>query len=153
MRPMQRIPRIVALALVLAGCGPATDGNSARDWGPLAVDDSQEAGEALMRGTINITDDCVILDEESGGEVLLVWPADRTRWDPSSRSITVQNFNGALNTFSDGNHLLIGGGASSAHEGGQSSSEWIASIEWVAEPRDACLRDVRWFVGEIQIPQ
>ena len=150
---MQWFPRPLALALILVGCGAATDSVPAANWGPLAVDDSQEAGEALTRGTIHITEDCVILDEDGGGELLLVWPADRTRWDPSSRSITFENFDGAVNTFSDGNHLLFGGGGSSADEGGQPSSEWVSSIEWVAAPHDACLRDVRWFVGEVNIPQ
>jgi hypothetical protein len=150
---MQVSLRAVALTLTLAGCGPATHSGNDANWGPLAVDGSTESGDALTRGIIHITEDCVFLEEEGGGELLLVWPADRTRWDRASRSITFENWNGARNTFSDGNSLLMGGGGSSAREGGQASDEWVSSIEWIAEPRDGCLRDVRWFVGEVNIPQ
>lgn len=59
------------LVLLLAGCGCPAD---ASDWGPLAVGDSQEGGDALMHGTIRIADECVLLEEQSV-EMLLVWPA------------------------------------------------------------------------------
>ena len=136
------------LALVVAGCAAADGG----EWGPLAVADAQGGGEALIHGTIQIGDDCVLLDEQ-GEEVLLVWPVDRTRWDASSQRIAFENVDGARNTFSDGDRVVMGGGGSSLGEGGESSEEWISSIDWVDRPSEACLRDVRWFVANVDIPQ
>lgn len=82
-----------------------------------------------------------------------MWPADRTRWDPSSRSITVETIDGIRITFSDGDRVAVGGGGSSLAEGGQNSAEWASSINWVRRPSDSCLRDIRWFVTEVDIPQ
>jgi len=82
-----------------------------------------------------------------------VWPADRTRWDPSSRSITVETIDGIRITFSDGDRVVVGGGGSSLAEGGQNSEEWASSMDWVRRPSDSCLRDIRWFVTEVDIPQ
>lgn len=135
------------LALVVAGCA-AFDGG---EWGPLGVADAQGGGDALIHGTIQIRDDCVLLDEQ-GEEVLLVWPSDRTRWDASSRSITFESRDGARDTFSDGDPVVMRGGGSSLSEGGESSEEWVSSIDWVDRPADSCLRDVRWFVTQIDLP-
>ena len=136
------------LAFFVGGC-TAADGDR---WGPLAVANAQGGGDALIHGTIEIRDDCVLLDEQ-GEEVLLVWPADRTRWDPASGSITVEDFDGTQNTFSDASQVVMGGGGSSLIEGGQNSEEWVSSIDWVRRPSDNCLRDTRWFVTEVDIPQ
>ena len=144
----RRIVPGLVLTLVVAGCA-ALDGG---EWGPLAVVEAQGGGDALIHGTIRISGDCVVLDEQ-GDEVLLVWPADRTRWDASSQSITFENRDGTRDTFSDGDLVVMGGGGSSLGEGGTSSEEWVSSIDWTVRPSDACLRDVRWFVAQVDIPQ
>jgi hypothetical protein len=141
------VPALI-LALVVAGCAAPAGG----EWGPLAVADAHGGGDALIHGTIQISDDCVLL-EEQGDEVLLVWPADRTRWDASSQRITFENGDGTGDTFSDGDRVVMGGGGSSLSEGGESSEEWVLSIDWVDRPSEACLRDGRWFVAQVDIPQ
>lgn len=142
--------RNLLVALIVAGCSPAPPDGAG--WGPLAVDDSQEGGEALIHGTLRIDDECVLL-EEQGIEVLLVWPADRTRWNEAARTIIVMNRDGVENTIGDGSRVVMGGGGSSVEEGGLRSDRWIASVDWVARPSGECLRDVRWFVAQVDIPQ
>ena len=141
--------RNVLVVLIVAGCSQAPPDGAG--WGPLAVDDSQEGGEALIHGTLRVNDDCVLL-EERGVEVLLVWPADRTRWNEAARTITVRS-RGVEITIGDGNRLVVVGGGSSAGEGGLPSDRWIDSMDWVARPSDECLRDVRWFVAQVDVPQ
>jgi hypothetical protein len=102
---------------------------------------------ASLEGILRITDTCVLLDAPHE-EVLLVWLADRTTWDPASRSITFVNFDGPVVTVRDGDRVGLGGSGSSAGvEGGLSGPEWIESRAWVARPNPACPLDHRWGVG------
>jgi hypothetical protein len=105
-------------------------------------------GEALIQGTLRITDDCVFLDEQ-GDDVLLVWPADRTTWTPETRTISFERTDGQAVLLADGNEVTFGGGGSSVDEGGMEPEDWVAAIEWVSEPPSACVTDTRWSIGDL----
>jgi hypothetical protein len=121
------------------------------DWGPLAVASSQEASQVRMDGTIHVSDRCVLLVVQ-GEEVQLAWPVARTSWDPATRNITFTNRDGRSQIFSDTNQLMFRGSSSRA-QNGQTNEAWAASVNWVSPPARECLRDVRLFVDEVQIPQ
>jgi hypothetical protein len=129
----------------------ATTSPTPSEWGPLAVASSEEASLVRMDGTIHVTDLCVLL-EVQGDEVLLAWPAVRTSWDPATRNITFTNRDGRRQIFSDTNRLILQGSSSRA-QNGQTNEAWAASLDWASPPARECLRDVRLFVDEVQIPQ
>lgn len=151
----------VALTLVAAACGDqngqvASDGpadsnevSSASSWGPLAVVPPSDGSDgALIMGTLQLTPECVLLDER-GEDVLLVWPADRTKWEPQSGTVSFILGDGRMVMLTDGDEITLGGGGSSVKEDGGLFDDWAASIEWVSEPPTSCGTDTRWFVGEI----
>jgi hypothetical protein len=117
-------------------------------WGPLAVVHGGGGDEALIEGTIMITDECVLLDER-GELVLLVWPSGQTEWDEASASIRFADFDGSTTTIVDGQTVRFSGGGSSVEEGGLGSEEWVNSIAWLWEPVPSCVTDTRWFVSGI----
>lgn len=138
------------LALV-AACESAspTDGPDATEWGPLAVVPGSEAGDgAMIRGSIQIDDGCALLDEQ-GEDVLLVWPADRTAWNGDEQTVTFVRNNGQAASLQDGDQVSFGGGGSSRGEDGLAADEFMAGIDWVAEPASNCLMDTRWFIYEL----
>jgi len=144
------VPAVVFGAVASCGDSPAT-GGADEDWGPLAVSRGPASGdEALLEGTLRIDDDCVTV-ESSGGRVLVVWPSDSTQWDPDTHTITY----GATDDGSDvvlrnGDTMQVGGGGWAAGEAEDGPAEWAGSTEWVNEPADECLTDVRFFLGELQ---
>jgi hypothetical protein len=117
-------------------------------WGPLAVVRGGNGMDALIEGTIRITDDCVLLDER-GELVLLVWPADRTLWDEDSAAIRFNDPNGGVTTIVDGQPVRLGGGGTSVDEGGLGAEEWRNSIEWISAPPSSCVTDTRWSVSGV----
>ncbi len=117
-------------------------------WGPLAVVAGGNGMDALIQGTIEITEDCVLLNEQ-GRQVLLVWPADRTQWDAGSATIRFDNPDGGLATITDGQAVRLGGGGTSVDEGGLGAAEWLESINWVAEPPLSCVAGIRWNVSGV----
>lgn len=141
---------LVATALVVSvGCNPNTDEIEATRFGPLAVVPGNPGGDqARIEGILQITEDCVSLDER-GEEVLLVWPEDRTSWDAGSQAVQFQRADGTSSTLQDGDQVAFGGGGESVDEGGRSSEDWVAAIEWVAEPKPMCIADSRWFVTDL----
>lgn len=136
------------LALVTA-CGSAAPTNGSAELGPLAVVPGSEAGDgALIRGRLQIDDRCVLLDEQ-GEDVLLVWPADRTAWNADDGTVTFVRNNGQATSLKDGDQVSFGGGGSSREEDGLAADEFLAGIDWVAEPAADCVMDTRWFVYEL----
>jgi hypothetical protein len=151
---------VVAVALVALACGDDTDEagtagaadraatNPGQSWGPLSVVAGAGSGdEALIQGTLRITDDCVLLNEQ-GDDVLLVWPADRTTWMPETGTISFERNDGQTVPLADGDEVTFGGGGSSVDEGGMEAEDWVASLEWVSEPPSACVTDTRWSIGD-----
>lgn len=132
--------------------GPSA--SSALAWGPLAIYPPQDGtDDARNEGTLRISDTCVTL-ERLGRVTLLTWPADRTTWDPASRTITFENFDGTTATVADGDEIVVGGSGSgdeSEGELGMSVEEWVGSHDWVAPPDPSCPLDVRWGVGAVEL--
>lgn len=127
-----------------------TQAGQTPEWGPLAVAPPPEGqGEALIHGTLQVTDECVLLKEQ-GDDVLLVWPADRTTWNPDARTVTFENPNGGTVTIEGGDDVRIGGGGSGVDEDGVSNEEYVSRREWVLSPKPSCVTDTRWGVGSVQ---
>lgn len=147
---------LVVLAVVATSCGgddesSAEGGGSAAEgdepsvdgWGPLAVvKDGGASDGALIAGTLVVTESCVLLDER-GEPVLLVWPDSHTEWDAAAGTVRYTRAGG------DGDAVSFGGGGSSISEGGPSAEEFLASIDWVAEPHSDCVADTSWFIGDL----
>lgn len=133
---MLLIVRLVGMvALGLAGCGSSGgSGGSDEIWGPLAVAEGSPTGkEALLSGTIEISDKCVFL--WNGGErSLLVWPSKGTRWDGASRTIRYTAAGSVK--LRDGDVFSVAGGGVDER-----------SIEWAVEPDASCLASNRDAVG------
>ena len=158
---------VLVVALVAVSCGTdagvgelsASEDTSTVDqasteapegvWGPLAVVSSGDGSDAaLIAGTIRVSNGCVLLDEQ-GSDVLLVWPADRTSWDPVNEVVSIESLEGTTVELRDGDSVTFGGGGSSAAEGGQSAGEFLASVSWISEPELSCVTETRWFIGEV----
>ena len=152
---------VLAAALAAAACGDGTDeagtasapdptvSNPGQPWGPLSVVPGAGSGaEALIQGTLRMTDDCVFLNEQ-GDDVLLVWPADRTTWTPETGTISFERTDGQAVPLADGDEVTLAGGGSSIDEGGMEAEDWVASLEWVSEPPSACVTDTRWVIGDL----
>ena len=108
-----------------------------------------DAGDgALIEGVLDVTGDCVLLDER-GNDVLLVWPADRVGWDADAETVTFESTSGEVITLSHGDRVAFGGGGSSQQEGGQSAEQFVEGIEWVSRPDATCVVDTRWFVYDV----
>lgn len=152
---------VVACGFLIAACGiddqadtrgPPGTGNPGQQWGPLAVVPGGGSGnEALIIGTLRVTDDCVFV-EERGDDVLLVWPADRTTWNDEEKSIEFLQSSGESIHLAHGDQVRISGGGSSVDEGGLEADDWLASIQWTSEPPGPCVKDTRWFVGDLLNP-
>lgn len=154
-----RVALLVTGLVMSAACGggqgrlpgptdPAIS-DAKRSWGPLAVVPPPEgSGTALIAGTLKVTEECVLLDER-GEDVLLVWPADRTHWNPESRTIAFETSDGQMLTLSDGQEVKIGGGGSSMEEGGLSAEAFVTGLNWVSGPQRSCVTDGRWFVADV----
>lgn len=152
------IAAAAAVVVALSACGGSTASDDPQqtqagptpEWGPLAVVPPPEGqDEALIHGTLHVTDECVLL-EEQGDDVLLVWPADRATWNPNARTVTFENPKGGTVTIEGGDELRIGGGGSSADEGGVSNEEYVSRRDWVSPPEPSCVTDTRWGVGTVQ---
>ncbi len=95
---MRRTRVVVAalIGMVATACGAT----GASEWGPLALV-AATGDMARNEGMVVITDACVFLerDDERG---LLVWPADRTRWDRGDRSISFTTLEGHEVTVQSG---------------------------------------------------
>jgi len=149
------VPAAAAVVLaVLIGqalwTGPGPTGIGSAGRGPLAVMEMSGGMDALNTGVLRITDRCVLLETAGGESELLVWPADRTRWDDATRTIRFTNPPaGDEFTLQDGQSVSLGGGGDGTDEGGVTPAEWVASIDWVAAPDPSCPMDIRWYVSSV----
>lgn len=154
---MKTVMAVLVATMVLSACGgTAAPGvaqgpdEKSEEWGPLAVVASPDGfDEALIEGRLQVTEQCVFLDEQ-GENVILVWPADRTTWNAGTRTITFQNLDGEAVTLGAGDKVRMGGGGSSINEDGVPNEEWAAGIEWVSPPAPSCVTETRWFVAEAE---
>lgn len=103
--------------------------------------------EAQLEGTMRITGDCAFV-ESADFDLLLVWPADRTTWNPTEQSATLTSSDGTSVTWRDGDRVSMGGGASSPADDAMTGSDWVSQREWVAQPNLDCPLEHFWIVGE-----
>jgi len=155
-RSLALVSTAALLVLAVAVGGPLL-GSPAGDlserpgpWGPVAVMEMSGGMDALTTGVLRITDRCVVLETAGGESELLVWPADRTRWDEATRTIRFTNppF-GPEFTLQDSQSVSLGGGGDGTDESGVTPAEWVASIDWVAAPDPSCPMQIRWSVSEV----
>lgn len=146
------MPRPVLLLVVavlgVGACGTsATQGGDGTDWGPLTVAEGPASGnEALLTGTLEITDECVFM-RTGNDRTLLVWPSDQTHWSAASQTIRY-TARGDVR-LREGDRLSVGGGGWSIADAGQDDPKWAGSTEWASEPKPSCLTPSRWFVGSL----
>lgn len=156
---MRLAAAVLVSTLAVAGCSSAeappqsSDAQQAQGeqdpWGPLAVRPPQETFmEAQTGGTLRITDECVFLGDGDDSEVLLVWPADRTSWDGSNRTISYEDVDGTV-TVADGDQVVMVGGYVPI----ESFEEWVAESAWVSSPAQTCRADLYWPVGAVDTGQ
>lgn len=96
---------------------------------------------ALGGGVLRVTDECVTLE---GRDALLVWPADRTDWDPAARTITFEDSRGETLTLDDGDAVLLSGSATSAVEGDAHTEP-----DWINPPAESCPAGSRVTIGDV----
>lgn len=145
---------LLVLAVAVGGALLASPGGDRsgepQPWGPLAVMEMSGGMDALTTGVLRVTDRCVLLETAGGESELLVWPADRTRWDEATGTIRFTNPPvGDEFTLRDGQPVSFGGGGDSTAEGGVSGAEWAASVDWIAAPDPSCPMEIRWFVSSV----
>jgi hypothetical protein len=125
----------MVLSLSVAGCVDSEDEEaepgigSDGEWGPLAVrqDDSTDIDRALGgRGTLRIDSDCVRLETEDRGEIVLIWRSGDVEWAAAAQSVSVRSPTGQLELV-DGDRILVSGNDSD-----------IAKVTWLAEPAATC---------------
>jgi len=141
------VAAVVVLAVASAACDVGANG-SAADADPLATVAQGSGAEALISGTLEITPSCVLLDEQDE-LVLLVWPADRTVWDPTNDSVVLTSHSGDVSGLTNGTEVVFSGGGSSTAEGGEPADAFIASVQWEQAPALECVHDTRWFIGDL----
>jgi hypothetical protein len=125
------------------------DSAAPQAWGPLAVARAGGGDTARTEGTLVITDTCVFL-ERRGTRELLVWPVDRTTWNPGTVSVSFQNPDGEVVTVRSGDRVVLGGGGWSEAEDGLSAEEWVATLDWAAPPAPNCVTEEKFFVSDIE---
>lgn len=138
-RPFGRLLPWMALLLMTSAVAGCTDNGAAAGedakWGPLTVIDGDplQGGQALIgEGPLRI-DDCVTIDV-GPREVLLVWKAGQTAWDPEQSIIRFTNYDGTQLELRDGDAVIAGGvgvGAEGAH----------LPDDLVADPAPSCPTD------------
>lgn len=119
------------------------------EWGPLAVVESAGAGDdALIKGTVKITDACVFI-YDGGKRTLLIWPDSRVDWLSSQNAIEFLDGSDDRVILEDQDLATFAGGGSSASEGGTTRDEFLQSTDWLAQPPSECVVDSRWFIADL----
>lgn len=151
-----------AIALILAGLAvascqsgeapgdPSSGATHSRDWGPLAVAESTGGDEALITGTVRITDACALL-EEGEERVLLVWPEPHVDWLGARNAIQFASGSGDQIVLQDGETVTFSGGGSTESEDGLARDDFLESMVWVARPHPDCVASSRWSIADIVV--
>lgn len=93
------------LALALAACSGPEGGTGIVEGGPVAyVAASSDGGDdALLEGTLKVSDSCVVIVDEFGQTLLPIFQRPGTAWDG-----TTLTYNGK--PYTDGSSISLGGG-------------------------------------------
>jgi hypothetical protein len=109
-------------------------------WGPLAVVPTT-GDDARIEGRLHITEQCVFIEIPTGERNLLVWPADRTAWEPHG-AITFRRGRDDVVTLRSGQTVALGGGGSNQARD--------SHVNWVAAPGPSCPMNGRWYVSGVE---
>ena len=132
-------PSVDPSARIAVDISPAASGN----WGPLAVIPPQDGSDsAPTQGTLRITDTCVFLDGQDE-PMLLLWPADQTRWDEGTRAVTFGNVDGTAVVVKDGAVVVLGGSGDRSEESGIAPEVWLQDTRKWTRPRRTVVRSIR----------
>jgi hypothetical protein len=160
---------VAAIALPLVACGgpgriTQTPDASARtqsspptsaEWGPLAVArDDVGADFGRTVGTLEISDECVRLLEETGDRLILAWWSEAVRWDTEQAAIVFAARDGGSVTVRDGQRVALGGSGETFAVGSAEQVDrqaWVDSIAWVVPPNRSCDADGAWGVGNVEL--
>lgn len=127
---------VLAVLLVGVGCGgePALDADRAQDdvavsseglvGSPVAVIKGDGTGgedAGIGTGTLALSQDCLVLDDDARGPVLLVFEDEAISWDPDSLVLEFTSpFDGQPVEVAVGDRVTVGGG-----DGVGSGATWI----------------------------
>ena len=91
--------------LVLAACSGPEGGTGIVEGGPVAYGAASSDGgnDALLEGTLKVSDSCVVIVDELGQTLLPIFQRPRTTWDG-----TTLTYNGK--PYTDGSSIRLGGG-------------------------------------------
>lgn len=152
-RHVRLVGVMVGGALLVTACGvsPLVGSGS---YGPLAVTASGKGGHDAHLGTgrLQITDECVTLENK---DVLLVWRADRVRWDQESRTILFQTVGGETLSLQDGDTIALGGHeaiSEAREEPGGIDEGGIPERDWVNPPAQDCRTGRQAVVFSVRLP-
>jgi hypothetical protein len=118
--------------------GSSTASESPLDWGPLAVA-NQFGPDAHADGTLVVDGRCVNLLQATR-RTLLVWPSERTEWDPQGQRILFERSDGSVVEIESGDNVGLGGGFVTIRDG------------WVAPPDEACPA-AQWMVSNVTVAE
>lgn len=149
----------IALAFVAVGAAcasPASPTQMASDpWGPLAVVDAPPNGDfSRMPGVLRLTDQCAMLEADTGELVLLAWPVNETAWRPETESVDYQRPSGNPVQVHDGDAMVLTGSGevfSGPESEGLTVEAWIDRLDWIAAPDEDCTADRSWSIGDVSI--
>jgi hypothetical protein len=103
-------------------------------------DPSGPALDARAEGTLAYDDNgCLVLVmDDAGGTLLLIWPYPGTTWAPEADTVTVDDVDATVGT-----HIAVGGG------GGTSAT--ATEEEWLNPPWQGCWRPERYLVFSMRV--
>ncbi|WP_182113426.1 MULTISPECIES: hypothetical protein [unclassified Actinotalea] len=93
------------LALLLSACSTPAGGTGTAEGGPVAyVTPSSDGGDsALLEGTVQVSDSCVVIADEFGQTWLPIFQRPRTTWDGTTLTYNRR-------PYTDGSSISLGGG-------------------------------------------
>ncbi|MEQ8719293.1 MAG: hypothetical protein RIE08_16910 [Acidimicrobiales bacterium] len=134
---------VVVLTLLATSCGSGDPTADHMDWGPLAVYDSGEDGNAAgLEGVLRIDAACTYLEAHEVGpvEVLLLWPDEGVEWNEESGTVRFETREGEAVTLRDGDLVAFAGA-------GSTSDLADERTRWIAAPQPSCDQDTVWYIA------
>lgn len=109
------------------------------NWGPMAVAlRPPYLHEARLEGVLRITSVCVYL-EHTPGQILLIWPNDRSAWRADVGGVEFTNPDGEV-VVMDGDRIILSGSDPASVD----PDGWVERIDWIAPPDPSCPLDSYW---------
>lgn len=144
----ERLSLFAAGLCLLVACGADGGQGGAREpdvWGPMSVVAEPMGDEELVAGTLEVSSDCVILDERGHRRFVVAWPAASSSWLEESHAVDFDSPTGDRLRLHDTYRVSITGTAVPES----------SSVEWVNQPRSTCGADevlIAWDVTDVVVP-